>query len=137
MERFITLGQEEHLTQCQMLIHFADHGTLVFEDAHYLEEWGYLKPKVIQLFPMTKKVLAYELTQKGRKSSKAFRKIWTDIYVPYLKLETDIITDKYLEEDAGQHIWVFRPKRLEAEREAGRLQLVLERAAPLRLDSTA
>lgn len=123
------LGDDEHRFQCQMLLHFADHGTLGFDAAVYLEEWGYLTGEEFTLLPLMNKVLLFELTAKGRKSVKTFRRIWQSLYVARLGFAGPDIPDDYLDVSANAQTWVFSKKRLEAERGAGRLNMLIKRSA--------
>lgn len=127
MRRFIVLGEKEHCFQCQKIIHFADHGTLLKHEAEYLEDWLFLRSRETTFFPMARKILTFEMTPKGRKSVKAFRKLWKHVYVPVIGLDTDVIPDAYLEEGRECQEWVYSTDRLEKERKSGRLQTVMKR----------
>jgi len=113
---------------CKAFLQFELHGAIISEDATPLETAGFLSSKQLVFPPNLRSTKLYKITYKGRKGSSSFWELWLKWYVPHYGLESDKIEDVYSTETSDSHLWAFNDKRLEKEREAGRLDQALKRA---------
>ena len=113
---------------CKAFLQFELHGAIIKEDAITLEKAGFLSSKQHIFPPNIRSTKLYKITNEGRKESSSFWELWLKWYVPHYGLVNDKIEDVYSTKTPDGHLWAFNEKRLEKEREAGRLDQALKRA---------
>ena len=113
---------------CRIFLQFEKYGAVINFDAYILEDLGYLTSEERRIPPFLDPVTLYEMTPKVHQEKAKFREDWVNIYVPKYKLKSDVIPDLYSTKDAEDHFWALSVKRLNQERNRGRLSQAVNRS---------
>lgn len=133
MKQMLIAGTPEHMEFCQDFVHFDTFGTMRFQSALEHLENGLLSYEEISVFPLSETLTVIELTSKGRKALKGFRRIWNELYLPNFKEQDWTLRDAYEVSQGSPAEFALSRERFEKERKAGKLATVIAQCPPIEL----
>jgi len=129
----IVLGQEEHMWMCYNFVQFDAFGTMSFQEAMDQINEGHLEFDEVAIPPFAEAFSVVDLTDAGRDFLRNMQKIWNEIYLPQLEGPELPLQDEYEIDPLISSEFAMSRARLELEREAGRLNKVLDRCPKIEL----